>query len=313
MSALHQSLEREGVALDLLESADGRLRLEVARQGAEMISLQARNPATGSFEGFLYRDGATQPPEDGWGNHATVMGYFIHRLWGEQSAYAGQPIRGGNHGFIRHLNFPAPEFDSEQAALIYRISPDMIPPEAYPLRVGLRLSYQLTEQGLRVEFLFTNEEPDKTAKLSFGLHPGFAVSSVEQARILLPAGKYIRHMAPGNFLNGKTKVIDHVGGPMPFDKSKLPDSYLLGLENLDDRKFRIEDPVRGTAVDLDFSECPYLTIWSDLNPFVCLEPCWGMPDSNPPLPFEKKTGIQSIPPLGTLTKSFGIHPWFSSK
>jgi hypothetical protein len=64
----------------------------------------------------------------------------------------------------------------------------------------------------------------------------------------------------------------------------------------------------GRSVSLDFSEVPYVTFWSDSDDFVCIEPCWGLPDSDPPTPFEKKAGIQTIPPLGRLRRGFSITP-----
>jgi len=51
-----------------------------------------------------------------------------------------------------------------------------------------------------------------------------------------------------------------------------------------------------------------MTLWSDLGPFLCIEPCWGLPDSNPQKPFEEKIGIQHIPAGGTLDASFTIRP-----
>jgi galactose mutarotase-like enzyme len=47
-------------------------------------------------------------------------------------------------------------------------------------------------------------------------------------------------------------------------------------------------------------QCPYLTLWSDGNAFVCIEPCWGLPDHQEQRPFENKLGIQIVPPRGTL-------------
>jgi galactose mutarotase-like enzyme len=70
----------------------------------------------------------------------------------------------------------------------------------------------------------------------------------------------------------------------------------------------MEDPLRSTAISLDFSEVPYVTFWSDADNFLCIEPCWGLPDSNPPVPFEKKAGIQVIPPGGILKRGFAINP-----
>jgi len=61
----------------------GGLRVRILRQGAEMFSLEKDGV------GFLHRDGEPEPPAVGWANHATVMGYFLHRLWKEESVYRG--------------------------------------------------------------------------------------------------------------------------------------------------------------------------------------------------------------------------------
>jgi galactose mutarotase-like enzyme len=309
MSAIHQPLPSEGGPLDWLENPESGLRIGVSRQGAELVSLQAKSPS-GESTGFLYRDGITDPPASGWSNHATVMGYYIHRLWKEQSSYAGHIIRGGNHGFLRHIAYAAPEVSSE--ALTYRVSSDQIPEEAYPFKVSLSLTYRMAGAELRIEFDFQNEETSREVFLSFGLHPGFALGRVESARLELPGGTYLRHYAPGNFLNGETESIFHEGGVFSLPTDKLPDSFLFGLEKVENRRFKLIDTEAKTGVELDFSECPYMTIWSDLHPFLCVEPCWGLPDSNPPLPFDKKVGIQSIPPGGSLRKSFGIRPFFGA-
>jgi galactose mutarotase-like enzyme len=113
-------------------------------------------------------------------------------------------------------------------------------------------------------------------------------------------------MAPGNFLDGNVVDVPHAGGPMPFDKAALPDSYLLELSQVPERTFTLRDPALGRTVTLDFAETPYCTLWSD-GAFVCIEPCWGLPDSKPQKPFEQKDGIQIIPPLGTLRAGFAIH------
>jgi galactose mutarotase-like enzyme len=293
-----RATRQDGKTLDEIES--GGLRVRIDRHGAEMVSLALNGV------GFLYRDGDVSQPVSGWANHATVMGYFLHRLWNEQSVYRGSTIRGGNHGFLRHFDFAEPALLADGIA--YRVRADQIPPDAYPLRVSLALSYRLTGSGVRVDFEFTNEEPARDAHVSFGLHPGFAVGSVREARVILPPGKYVRHMAPGNFLDGATEMQDFSGGEFPYPKSDLPGSFIIGMEGIKDRTFRIEDPQRGTAVALDFSEVPYVTFWSDSDNFLCIEPCWGLPDSNPPVAFENKAGIQVIPPGGSLNRGFSIQP-----
>jgi len=288
------------------EVESGEIRFRVARVGAELISIARRRGDR--WQGFLHRDGESSPPASGWANHATVMGYFLHRLWKEQSTYRGEVIRGGNHGFIRHFSFSEPRLLAD--GVVYAVFADDVPRAAYPLRVGFEIAYRIVNDAVRVEFSFTNFEPTLDAHVSFGLHPGFSVASVAEARVTFPAGRYERFFAPGNFLNGQTEFIDHPGGEMPFPKAGLPDSYLIGLEGVPNRHFVLESPGLGTSVGLDFSEVPFLTLWSDGVDFLCVEPCWGLPDSNPPVAFEQKLGIQVIPPGGTLQRGFSILPAF---
>ncbi len=299
----HRIFTAGNVTVD--EVIAGDIRFQISRLGAEMISL-ARLGSTG-WTGFLHRDGIIQPPASGWANHATVMGYFLHRLWKEQSVYRGHLIKGGNHGFLRHLSFGEPQVLDD--GLVYTVLSSQIPTGAYPFKVRLDLSYRIVGEALRVEFRFTNEE-DADAHVSFGLHPGFAVASLDSAAIHFPPGVYRRHMAPGNFLNGEVETLSFAGGEMPYDRARLGDSFLLELAGLTDKQFSLSVPERGTQLDLDFTDVPYMTLWSDSSDFICIEPCWGLPDSNPPVPFEQKAGIQRIGPRARISRSFSLTPSF---
>src|SRR5205085_1098177 len=114
---------------------------------------------------------------------ATVMGFFLHRLKEGRSHYRGREIKGGTHSFLRHKTFEAPEVNG--TSLTYRISPSLILPEEYPGNVAFALTYQLEEGALKVTFAFENLDPLQSAHVSFGLHPGFAVDSLESAEVIL--------------------------------------------------------------------------------------------------------------------------------
>ena len=306
MSCTHEVISRDGHTLDVLTDEKNGLRIAVTRLGAELVSLARRN-AKGDWIGFLYRDGDVTPAKTGWNNHATVMGYYVHRLKDGRSAYRGREIRGDTHSFLRHTGFEAPEAGPD--SLTYRIEPSQIPPAAYPLKVALALTYTLEGNALRVTFHFENREPDTVAHVSFGLHPGFAAESLESAELRMPPGKYVRHFAPGNFLSGETQEIDFAGGPMPFSKSELPGSFLLELKAVELPLFTFADRADGRQVMLNYSGAPYLTLWSDGGPFLCVEPCWGLPDPGERRLFEEKPGLQKIEPLGGLTRSFTVAPF----
>ena len=299
-----ETIEQNGHILDVLTDPESGLRIMVSRLGAELVSLALNQD--GQWIGFLYRDGDVSPAASAWNNHATVMGYYIHRIKEGQTLYRGSTIKGGTHSFLRHKLFGAPEFDAAQGSLTYRISPDQIQPEEYPGKVAMALTYRLEEGALRVSFCFENLDPDQSAHVSFGLHPGFAVDSLDSAQVILPFGKYVRHMAPGNFLSGETVEFNQAAGPMPFEKTELPGSFLLELKDVPLPIFELHTDKR--RVSLGFEEVPYVTLWSDGSPFICIEPCWGLPDHSQQRPFEQKEGIQEIPAGGKLQKSCTIKP-----
>ena len=307
MKYSHQEEMRDGRALDLLTDNESGCRIVVSRLGAELVSL-ARRGEEGRWIGFLHRDNDLSTPASGWGNHATVMGYFLHRLKNERSQYRGQEIHGGTHSFLRQKLFRPPkvEIAAGSAALTYTIEPNEIKSSEYPLRVSLALTYALAGEELRVSFRFQNQEPELTAHLEFGLHPGFVAETFESFRFEMPPGHYRRWFSPGNYLSGETEEIEHPGGEMPFDRDKLPGSYILELVDVSDRLFIYRDLPSGREVRLRMPGTPYLTLWSDGGPFLCVEPCWGLTDRHEQRPFEEKDGIQTIAPGQELVAGFSM-------
>jgi galactose mutarotase-like enzyme len=292
--------------LDVLTDEENGLRLIVSRLGAELISVARRN-AGGEWIGFLNRDNQIGPPEKGWANHATVMGYYLHRIKDERTLYRGQEIRGGTHSFLRAKVWHRVE-SHRAGELTYRITPADFSATEYPLKVSLDLTYRIEDGRVPVSFRFKNDEPELTAHVGFGLHPGFAAASFDSFHFEMPAGLYRRHFSPDNYLSGETEDIRFVGGEMPFERAKLPGSYILELVDVPDRTFIFSDPSSGQSVALDLTGVPYLTLWSDGGLFLCVEPCWGLTDHHDQRAFEDKEGIQKIPAGGELVASFSFEP-----
>ncbi|HEV2840003.1 MAG TPA: hypothetical protein VGW39_01645 [Chthoniobacterales bacterium] len=295
--------------LDVLTDEENDLRLIVSRLGAELISV-ARRDASGHWIGFLNRDNEIGAPEKGWANHATVMGYYLHRIKNERTLYRGQEIRGGTHSFLRGKVWHSVA-SADPAELTYRVTPEDFSETEYPLRVSLDLTYRIDGQRISVSFKFTNGEPELTAHVGFGLHPGFAAASFDSFRFEMPAGLYRRHFSPDNYLSGETEDIQFAGGEMPFAKDKLQGSYILDLVDVPNRNFTYTDPPSGRTIAIDLTGVPYLTLWSDGGPFLCVEPCWGLTDYHEQRAFENKEGIQEIPPGRELVASFSFEPRLS--
>jgi galactose mutarotase-like enzyme len=313
MKISHSEETREGRQLDVLIDEENGLRIVVSRLGAELVSLARINEA-GNWTGFLYRDNDLSTPSEGWANHATVMGYYLHRLKNGRSLYRGHEIKGGNHGFLRSKTWRLAGVSDKGsgASLRYRITPEDFSPLEYPLKVGVDLTYEIESNTVSVLFEFENHEPELTAHVSFGLHPGFAATSFESFHLQMPKGLYRRYFSPGNYLSGETREIEFPGGEMPFSKNELPGSVILELLDVRRRNFSYVDPPSGRWMTLDLTGVPYLTLWSDGEAFLCVEPCWGLTDHHEQRPFENKQGIQTISPGGKLRAAFSMAPQLAS-
>ena len=313
MRISHSEEIREDRHLDVLTDEENGLRIIVSRLGAELISLERINEAC-EWTGFLYRDNNLSMPSQGWANHATVMGYYLHRLKNGRSLYRGREIKGGNHGFLRFKTWRFAGFSGEGsgASLKYQITPEDFSPVEYPLKVSLDLTYKIELNTLSVLFEFQNHEPELTAHVAFGLHPGFEATSFESFHLQMPKGLYRRYFSPGNYLSGETRDLEFPGGEMPFSKNELPGSIILELVDVPRPRFSYVDPPSGRWVILDLSGVPYLTLWSDGGPFLCVEPCWGLTDHYEQRAFEEKQGIQTVPPRGELRAFFSLTPQLAS-
>jgi galactose mutarotase-like enzyme len=313
MKFSHSEENREGKRLDVLTDDENGLQIIVSRLGAELVSLARVNEA-GEWTGFLYRDNDISTPPQGWANHATVMGYYLHRLKNGRSLYRGREIKGGNHGFLRSKTWQFAGASNEEsgASLQYLITPNDFSAEEYPLKVSVNLTYRIDANKVSVLFEFRNEEPELTAHVSFGLHPGFAATSFETFHLQMPRGLYRRHFSPGNYLSGQTRDIEFAGGEMPFSQTELPGSIILELLDVPRRRFSYVDPPSGRWVIVDLTSVPYLTLWSDGGPFLCIEPCWGLTDHQQQRAFENKEGIQTIAPGGVLRASLSMAPELAS-
>src|SRR4029453_15526699 len=108
----------------------------------------------------------------------------------------------------------------------------------------------------------------------------------------------------GNFLSGETREVEFRGGEMPFPRNELPGSIFLEQADVPRRVFSFFDPQGGGWVALALTGVPYVTLWSDGGPFLCVEPCWGLTDHHEQRAFENKEEIQTIAPGDVLGASF---------
>src|SRR5438876_11694393 len=306
MKFSHSEEKREDRYLDTLTDEENGIRMVVSRLGAELVS-RARITEAAEWTRFLHRDNDVPTPSQGSANHPTLMRYYLHRLQTGRSVYPGRAIRGGNHGFLRSKTWRFVESSAgASASLRYQITPHDFSPSEYPLKVSVDLIYNIDNDKVSVVFEFRNHEPELTAHVAFGLHPGFAADSFESFHLQMPLGCYRRYFSPDNYLSGETRDIEFPGGEMPFSKNELAGSIILELVDVPRRLFSYVDPPSGRWMTLNLTGVPYVTLWSDGGPFLCIEPCWGLTDHHGQRAFEHKQGIQTISPGRALRASFSM-------
>ena len=136
----HREDTRENRLFDTLTDETSGLRIVVSRLGAELVSIARRNNA-GEWTGFLYRDNDITAPAKGWANHATVMGYYLHRLKDGRTLYRDQEIKGGTHSFLRSKIWRLIEPKTKNGAFLrYQIAPSDFAKSDYPLNVAVDLT-----------------------------------------------------------------------------------------------------------------------------------------------------------------------------
>jgi galactose mutarotase-like enzyme len=288
------------------------VRVQVTRLGAELVSIARRN-VQGEWVGFLYRDGDLGAPASGWPYHATVMGPYTHRLKDGESRYGGERIAGGPHGFLRHTRFGPPTIvdDDGRVALEYTIGPGEYGPDDYPRHMRFTVRYTVVDAGVHVRLAVRNLEDARAVHASFGLHPGFSVGTLENACLELPVGDYVEHDIPGSLLSGETRRFRHEGGCLDLGRIRSGGSIILGPAGAWHGPVVLTSPETGHRVRLDVEHVPHLTVWTDGNPYLCVEPVWGLPDHHDQRPFEEKQAIRTIAAGRELARSFAMRFFFT--
>jgi galactose mutarotase-like enzyme len=98
---------------------------------------------------------------------------------------------------------------------------------------------------------------------------------------------------------------------VPFP-NELPGSCILEFVDVPQREFCYVDPPGGRCIIVDLAGVPFLNLWSDGGPLLCVEPCWGLTDHHEQRVFEDKKGIQTILPGEELRASFSMIPQLAS-
>ncbi len=266
------------------------LAINIQSLGAELTSVKERSS---QLEYMWQADPAY------WKRHAPILFPIVGQLKDNQYSFMGQSYTLSRHGFARDK-----EFDIlEQSSTVIRfvLKDDESTRAHYPFPFELIVRYELNERSLVVSYEVENEF-NEILPFSIGAHPAFRCPlSVEDQF----SDYYIeferketldRHLLINGIFDGSTERMLTDANILPlnynyFEKDAIvfhyPESQFIILKS----------SKSGRSIRMDYPGFPYLGIWTKAHaPFICLEPWYGIADSNDVSgEITEKPGIQLLP------------------
>jgi galactose mutarotase-like enzyme len=301
--------------IDFLVNETGGSRVMIKRLGCEVSGYRITDPASGKEIPLLYRDGELEPPESGWGGHATVMFPIVGGLKNDRSRLGSKTIILGGHGFARLSMFePADTCRDGCARIRYRLIPPDKIKEAYPFDFHLDLIYEIAGNSLSLTFDVGNPGAEPIS-YCLGWHPGFKMpvyhgqGSKSGCRLVMPSGVITKfHHNEYCRLTGETSVV-HTDKPLEWTEEELFGTLLYGVDNPDLRSIKLEDPEAGISIKVDFQDFANLGLWSEPGrEYICIEPSQGMDDHEEQETFDKKIGVVRLEPGRQDIRTVRINP-----
>lgn len=256
---------------------NSRLTVEIDDLGAQLCSV--KDPRGNEY--IWQADPAI------WGRHAPLLFPVIGRLQGGQYTYQGQTYSISSHGFARDSRFAVLEQDDTRAVFRLTDRPETL--AVYPFPFVLTVTYTLEENRLTKTCRVDNPG-DGELLFELGGHDGFRAplepgETMDDYAILLPGLDAITPygMDEAGIITPKVSAIPLEGGRLPLKPSVFGLDTVI-LDRLPQRRAILADKAGRPRVTLDFSDFPYLGIWTPDKPFdtnyVCIEPWSTLPDAH---------------------------------
>lgn len=220
-----------------------------------------------------------------WSGQAPVLFPICGSLRDDRASLAGA---GGTasmprHGLVRKKEFACDFFKDD--SIQFSIKSDEAMFQQFPFRFTLKIGYYLRGKAIDVRYTVINED-EKAMPFFIGGHPGFRcpllpgeefedyqIEFEKEERLTVPEAV----TATGLINMGNRRMLLDGEKVLPLTHSLFYQDALT-LDELKSRKVRLCHKSHGRGVELEFSDFPYLILWSTANdgPFVALEPWTGL-------------------------------------
>ena len=259
---------------------NGTVTAEINETGAELRTLN-KNGKNYMWQGI---------PEI-WSGVAPLLFPICGGLRDDKFVYKNREYILNKHGYARFMRFETEQLDEGSVTFLHRSNSETL--KCYPFEYELRVTYNLTQSGIRVTYAVDNET-DGYMYFSIGSHEAYATpTGIEDYDIIFPEKETLSSvMLDGNVLQKNAIPIIKNSNVLPlYDKYFLIDA--LVFKDIRSREVTLRNRKTGAYVNVKFDGKPYFLIWhKHTAPYICLEPWAGISDcQDTDYDITKKEGI----------------------
>lgn len=225
-----------------------------------------------------------------WKRHSPILFPIVGKLKMNRTIIGGRVYEMYQHGFARDMDFePITKLDNFHS---YVLKSNKNTNSKYPYDFELYTTYRLDENKLTTIYRVINTSP---VNMPFGIggHPAFKIDLDE-----LQKGNYYLEFEENEDKIHFLYLVDGLIG-IDYAKNIIKDKKIIELDSktfnndaiimkgLTSHKISLKNKSSGkTLLTMDFTDFPYLALWSKPNaPFLCIEPWYSTADN------VKSTGV----------------------
>ncbi|MVF15007.1 aldose 1-epimerase family protein [Lactobacillus sanfranciscensis] len=223
-----------------------------------------------------------------WKRHAPILFPMVGRLKNDEYNYDGKTYTMYQHGFARDSKFEI--IDSNDTKVIFLLKSNSKTMKIYPFRFELFVTYILVGDTLQIQMLVKNQD-EHFMYFSIGAHPGFKVpinpdeeSYSDYELVVKPEKNYsLIELNKNGLTTSNQSKFSIDGNPIKISHELFrDDARIFDVEANKQTTFTLKSKKSHHGVSLTAYKNKYFGVWSTYltkSEFVCIEPWWGIADS----------------------------------
>ncbi len=267
----------------IYEIKSATLTAKINTLGAELISVVNE---TGTE--FIYQ------PSDLWIGQAKNQFPNVAITKDDIAIMKGKEYPVNQHGFLKLMELEATPIAENE--IVFALQSNEETRKWYPYEFTFTIRFCIEGNQMHQTYVVENRDAD-TMYFGVSCHTGY--NTAAGSYVDLGANDALIEMIRPNryLMSGEEAPFVMPDGKMSVCPAHLGDGARI-LRGFQNKQITLVNPALGSAVEFDFSDFPYLTLWStdDASEFVCMMPWHALPDYlDTNQIFEEKKGNTALP------------------